>query len=155
MSTRSSKVLGLVIGGLAFSSAGCAENTNPDTQVVKAGDAYVLMETERYRGDVGGMGISSTLRLVDGCVGFGEPGYEVLAVFPPGTKVTGSDERVVIRIGGRDYRIGDAIEGGTRQDDSTGTGPLSTYGDSQSRCRSRAVIGEPWTSIPLVRPTDP
>ncbi len=140
-----SKVLALV-GGLAFafSGAGCVKNTNPDTEVVKAGDTYVLMETERYRGDVGGMGISSTLRLVDGCVGFGQPGDEVLAVFPPGTKVTGSDERVVIRVGGRDYRIGDAIEGGTRQDDSTGTGSLSTYGDLAEQvpesCRDREAV---------------
>ncbi|GAB3669257.1 hypothetical protein GCM10027596_41220 [Nocardioides korecus] len=133
-----------LVGGLAFIGAGCA-NTNPDTQVLRAGEAYVLMETEQYSGNVGGQGIGSTLRLVDGCVGFGEPGHEVLAVFPPGTTVTGSDARVVIHVGDHKYRIGDAIVGGTRQGGDQGDGPrLSEFGDLAHQvpasCRNRRAV---------------
>ena len=66
--------------------------TPTHTHVVKAGDAYVLMETEEYTGAVAQHRISSTLVLVGHCVGFGSPGHEVLAVFPPGTKVIGSSD---------------------------------------------------------------
>jgi hypothetical protein len=134
---------GLVV--LTALSAGCAPNTNPDTRVVRAGDAWVLMETEQYTGDVGGQGISSTLKLVGSCVGFGRPGHEVLAVFPPGTKVSGSGKSLVIHVGGRGFRLGDSFRGGTRlnEDDAEGV-PLSSYGDLAHQvpkaCRDRQAV---------------
>jgi hypothetical protein len=130
---------------LAALAAGCGTNTDPDTQVVKAGDAYVLMETEEYTGDVGGQGIYSTLALVGHCVGFGSSGHEVLAVFPQGTSVTGSGERLVIHVGDRSFRLGDSFTGGTRlnEDDANGV-PLSTYGDLVRQvpesCRDRRAV---------------
>ena len=55
-------------------TAGCSgSNTDPDTAVVRARDAFVLMETQTYSGEVGGVGIGGTLTLVDGWVGFGPP----------------------------------------------------------------------------------
>ncbi len=146
-SAKVPKVLALAIGGFvcALFIVGCGSNTNPDTKVVKVGGAYVLMETEQYTGDIGGVGISSTLTLVDHCVGFGEPGHEVLAIFPPGTRVTGSGERMVIHVGDRNFRIGDTFMGGTRQNgDGAGGVSLSTFGDlahqAPQSCRDHTAI---------------
>src|SRR3954451_23342213 len=130
---------------LAALIAGCGTNTHPDTQVVKAGDVYVLMEMEQYTGDVGGQGVQATLTLVGRCVGFGRPGHEVLAVFPPGTSVTGSGDRLVIQVGDHRFRLGDSFTGGTRQNEGDAAGvTLSAYGDLVHQvpqsCRDRKAV---------------
>jgi hypothetical protein len=119
-------------------AGGCGANTNPDTAVIKAGDASVLIETQKYTGDVGGVGIRGTLTLVDGCVGFGPPGLEVLAVFAPGTRVSGSNNNLIIHTQDQELRLGDNFDGGSRT--SGGGAPLSSYGDlaeqAPKTCRS-------------------
>ena len=120
----------VVLGGL---TTGCASKgtTNPDTAVITAGSVSVLMETEGYGGDVGGVGVFGRIGIVGGeCVGFvGHGTPKRLIVFPPGTTVTGHTPRdLVIHIGKVDLRIGEEVEGGTRLNGHART-DLSHLGD--------------------------
>ena len=126
-------VLGLAVG--------CGPNTDPDTEVLRSGDTYLLKETEEYTGDVGGMGFSGVLAIVDGCVGV-QAAEPLVIVFPPSAQLEGEGDDVVVSVDGVRLQVGDSFDAGTR---STADGrPLSAFGDLEDQapdsCRHTSAI---------------
>lgn len=143
-STRGPVFVGLtyLIGLLLVACSG-TKDTNPDTDVIRAGSAFPVIETEEYEGDVGGQGFGGTLTLVDGCVGFGRGVDGVVGLFPPGTEVSGEGNSLTLTIRGSDYRLGDPLSGGTRLNEEARE-PLTSFGDlnetAPDSCRDCAAV---------------
>ncbi|MDO9439899.1 MAG: hypothetical protein Q7T73_03320 [Beijerinckiaceae bacterium] len=117
----------------------CSGSENPDTEVLVAGDVAVLKETEPFSGDVGGMGVSGTIAIVDGCVGVA--GSNQVIVFPPSTEVKGSGDDLVLTVDGIELRVGDAFDAGTRGSDGAS---LDDFGDlaeeAPESCRDNEAV---------------
>ncbi|GAB3591757.1 hypothetical protein GCM10027446_10730 [Angustibacter peucedani] len=122
--------------------------THPDTAVRTVKGTHVLMETEAYEGDVGGVGVGGTLAVLpSGCVGFHEPS-PVLLLFASGTEVGTEDGRLAIHVAGDQFtpptvlHVGDPVDGGARTGQRK---PLSSYGSDLERatpaaCRKYPVL---------------
>lgn len=87
-------------------------------QIIEAGQTVVFVEGRdltSFGQDRAGMGITGTLGLVgERCVALvSDAGSARIIVWPPGTKVSGSDQEFSITSEGETVRLGDRIDAGT------------------------------------------